>query len=172
MTSMAVPFLPPRLTAYALPAEAYVPGRSPRGAVAAAIGPHPAVAGLAQTHRWAIDLFNHGYYWEAHEAWESIWIALGRRGSQADFIKGLIKLTAAGVKLRQRRPRGAVRHARRAAELFAGCARIAGAPGVFPGELSPWYLAAQCLALAERPPLVAEPVGPPQVVRVMPFVLW
>ncbi|MER9007639.1 DUF309 domain-containing protein [Mesorhizobium sp. M0862] len=23
--------------------------------------------------RWGIDLFNHGYYWEAHEAWEPLW---------------------------------------------------------------------------------------------------
>ena len=168
---MAVPYIPPRLTAYALPATAYVPGRSVRSAVAGGGGPHPAVGDLAQMHRWAIDLFNHGYYWEAHEAWEAIWIALGRRGAQADFIKALIKLTAAGVKLRQRRPRGAVRHARRAAELFAGCARVA-APAACRCELSSWYLAAACLGLAERPPVVAEPVGPPQVVRVMPFVLW
>lgn len=169
---MAVPSIPPRLTPYALPAAAYVPGRSPRGAVAAPTGPDPAAAGLAQTHRWAIDLFNHGYYWEAHEAWETIWIAVGRRGDQADFIKGLIKLTAAGVKLRQRRRRGAVRHARRAAELFAGCARAAVAPEACRCELSSWYLAAQCLALAERLPLVAEPAGAPRIIRVMPFVLW
>ncbi|WP_342633889.1 DUF309 domain-containing protein [Mesorhizobium kowhaii] len=25
--------------------------------------------------RWGIDLFNHGYYWEAHEAWEPLWHA-------------------------------------------------------------------------------------------------
>lgn len=169
---MVVPFVPPRLTSYAFPAAAYIPGRAARGTVAESGGPNLAVAGLAPMHHWAIDLFNHGYYWEAHEAWEAIWIVLGRRGAPADFIKGLIKLTAAGVKLRQRRPRGAVRHARRAAELFAGCARAAGAAGAFPGELSPWYLAAQSLALAERPPVVAEPVGPQHIVRVMPFVLW
>ena len=31
----------------------------------------------------AIDLFNHGYYWEAHEGWESLWHAAGRRGAVA-----------------------------------------------------------------------------------------
>src|SRR5665213_1163472 len=48
----------------------------------------------------AIDLFNAGYYWEAHETWEGLWIAAKREGLLADFIKGLIKLAAAGVKAR------------------------------------------------------------------------
>ncbi len=67
---------------------------------------------------WAIDLFNQGYYWEAHEAWEQLWIAAGRSGTVADFLKGLIKLAAAGVKLREGNPRGVKRHAVRAGELL------------------------------------------------------
>jgi uncharacterized protein len=66
----------------------------------------------------AVDLFNHGYYWEAHEAWESLWHAAGRRGPIADLLKGLIKLAAAGVKAREGRPTGVKSHTRRAAELF------------------------------------------------------
>ena len=50
---------------------------------------------------WAARLFNAGYYWEAHEAWESLWHMAGRVGPLADFLKGLIKLAAAGVKLRE-----------------------------------------------------------------------
>jgi len=68
---------------------------------------------------WGVDLFNYGYYWEAHEAWEAVWVACGRRGQAADFLKGLIKLAAAGVKAREGRNEGVVRHARRAGELFA-----------------------------------------------------
>lgn len=64
------------------------------------------------------DLFNHGYYWEAHEMWEGLWHACGRRGPTADFIKALIKLAAAGVKAREGRPGGVARHAARAAELL------------------------------------------------------
>src|SRR5260370_41482327 len=67
-----------------------------------------------------VDLFNHGYYWEAHEAWEALWHACHRSGATADFLKGLIKLAAAGVKARQRVPEGVRGHARRAAELFRG----------------------------------------------------
>jgi uncharacterized protein len=67
---------------------------------------------------WAIDLFNHGYYWEAHEAWESLWVGCGRHGTTADFLKSLIKLAAAGVKLREGKPHGVRRHADRAGELL------------------------------------------------------
>ncbi len=73
----------------------------------------------SQDYLAAIDLFNHGYYWEAHEAWEGLWHAAGRSGLLADFLKGLIKLAAAGVKAREGRTDGVKRHAQRAGELFA-----------------------------------------------------
>jgi hypothetical protein len=65
-----------------------------------------------------IDLFNNGYYWEAHEAWESIWHACGRKGHAGDFLRGLIHLAAAGVKVRENRPGGISRHAASAEMLF------------------------------------------------------
>ena len=65
-----------------------------------------------------IDLFNHGYYWEAHEVWEGLWRVAGREGMMADFLKALIKLAAAGVKVRQGQPRGIADHAAGAADLF------------------------------------------------------
>ncbi len=67
---------------------------------------------------FGIDLFNYGFYWEAHETWEQVWIELGRSGRDADFIKSLIKLAAAGVKAREGRPMGVRRHAERAGELL------------------------------------------------------
>lgn len=67
---------------------------------------------------WGIALFNAGYYWEAHEVWESVWHAEGRRGPTADLLRALIKLAAAGVKVRERQPGGVVTHASRAAALF------------------------------------------------------
>jgi hypothetical protein len=78
-----------------------------------------------ETWLFAIDLFNQGYYWEAHEAWESLWHACGRKGPTADLLKGLIKLAAAGVKAREARPLGVRRHAARAAGLF-GAVQAAG----------------------------------------------
>ena len=94
-----------------LPAYSFVPG-----------GPWPHPTGSPQGHSFGrerstlapidtiktvdsapflrgIALFNAGYYWEAHDAWESLWHAHGRRGVVADVIKALIKLEAAGVKV-------------------------------------------------------------------------
>lgn len=65
-----------------------------------------------------IMLFNRGFYWEAHEAWEHLWIALGRSGSEAEIVKGLIKLAACGVKCLEANSVGASRHASRAASLL------------------------------------------------------
>jgi predicted metal-dependent hydrolase len=113
-----------------LPSYRHVPGQSPHPMS------HPdghRLMGLAfdegpiDLTRWrnstayayAVDLFNHGFYWEAHEVWEGLWGAVGRRGTTADFLKGLIKLAAALVKAREGRRQGVQRHARRAAELFA-----------------------------------------------------
>jgi hypothetical protein len=80
----------------------------------------PATYRQNETYGYALDLFNHGFYWEAHEVWESLWHACGRRGPTADFLKGLIKLAAAGVKAREGRAAGVRQHALRAAELFRG----------------------------------------------------
>jgi hypothetical protein len=71
------------------------------------------------------ELFNAGYYWEAHEAWEALWHTHGRRGPTADVLKGLIKLAAAGVKVREGREKGVGTHATRAAASFvAARARV------------------------------------------------
>jgi predicted metal-dependent hydrolase len=75
---------------------------------------------LAANDRWlyALDLFNAGFYWEAHEAWEGFWHALGRMTPEARFVQGLIHLAAAGVKIREGKPAGVASHARRARELL------------------------------------------------------
>jgi hypothetical protein len=72
-------------------------------------------------------LFNAGYYWEAHEVWEGLWHANGRRGATADVLKGLIKLAAAGVKVREGQQHGVRTHARRAGESFASARQQGGA---------------------------------------------
>ena len=49
---------------------------------------------------FGIDLYNYHYYWEAHEAWEGLWIASVRNSSEHRFLQGLIKLGAALLKIR------------------------------------------------------------------------
>ena len=112
---------PPRYAPQrALPPYSYVPGKFPHPLSDPAGHSYAhAAAPQADEFAYAVDLFNHGYYWEAHEAWESLWHAAGRSGPRADGLKGLIKLAAAGVKAREGNVRGVTRHARRAQELFA-----------------------------------------------------
>lgn len=96
-------------------------------------------------------LFNAGYYWEAHEAWECVWIAAGRAGLVADFVKGLIKLAAAGVKLREASAIGAQRHLARADELLSLTRSRLIEPA---GDLERWLLLVRCLRqkLPSAPP--------------------
>ena len=65
-----------------------------------------------------LDLFNHGYYWGAHEAWEGLWQVADRDGPLRVLFKGLILLSAAAVKIRERKSAAAARHAERAAALL------------------------------------------------------
>jgi predicted metal-dependent hydrolase len=88
--------------------------------------PEPAHWRDSRAYLHGLDLFNHGYYWEAHETWEGLWHACARRGPTADFLRGLIKLAAAGVKVREGTPAGVVSHARRAAAIFRAAAQRLG----------------------------------------------
>lgn len=117
-----------------------------------------------------LDLFNFGYYWEAHEAWEAVWHAAGRRGAAADFLKGLIKLAAAGVKVREGRPQGAVRLARRAEELFRQIPRSTTGEDRFMG-LSLSNLIHAARQIAEDPPRLPVRNPLPSVERVFDFCL-
>jgi hypothetical protein len=119
------------------PAYSYVPGRSPHplsdphghsfGAKSQRPEPpDPDQWRVCRPYLYGIDLFNHGYYWEAHEVWEGLWHACGRSGQTACFLKGLIKLAAAGVKVREGMAEGVQSHARRAIELFQQTAKEMG----------------------------------------------
>jgi predicted metal-dependent hydrolase len=55
----------------------------------------PAVA-WEKDRAWlrGMDLFDHRYYWEAHEAWEAIWHAVPREDPYAELLQGLIQAAA------------------------------------------------------------------------------
>lgn len=126
---MAQPIFPPRYSTFEFPPYSYVPGFTPhpfrngRGQLPRYRPEHaqpldPGDWFASDMYRYAIDLFNCGYYWEAHEAWESLWHAAERRGRVATWLKALIKLAAAAVKLREGNVHGANHHARRSLELL------------------------------------------------------
>ncbi|HET7692913.1 MAG TPA: DUF309 domain-containing protein [Gemmatimonadota bacterium] len=63
---------------------------------------------------WAVDLFNAEYWWESHEALESLWHAAGRTTAPARFVQSLVHLSAACLNRRRGHPEAARRQAARA----------------------------------------------------------
>jgi hypothetical protein len=126
------PDLPRYLPEIPFPSYAYVPGRAPHpasedGHLIGRFEPEGVLIedpGSSRDAAWlrGVDLFNHGYYWEAHEVWEGAWKACGKRGVVADFLKALIKLAACGVKVREGRLNGVKRHAATAQQLLESLA--------------------------------------------------
>lgn len=49
---------------------------------------------------YAIDLFNQEYYWEVHEVLEKLWIKAGKNSETALFLKGIIQLAVALLKIK------------------------------------------------------------------------
>jgi uncharacterized protein len=93
-----------------LPPYAYVPGRNPHptrandghshGAAEVTM-PHLPAERWAENdaYLWGVDLYNAGYFWEAHEAWEGLWRAAPARDvAQRRFLQGLIQCAAACLK--------------------------------------------------------------------------
>jgi len=69
-----------------------------------------------ETYLYAIDLFNHEYYWEAHVYWEVLWNHVGRKTSHGYFLQALIKLAAAGVKYKLNQSEASLGHVTRSIE--------------------------------------------------------
>lgn len=107
----------PRYTTRPFPDYAYVPGKNPhptRDKNGHSYNEQAQQAQQASTefdvehwqdceeYLYGIDLFNHGYWWEAHEALESVWIAAGRKTQAGFFIQGIIQVAVAHLKRHQR----------------------------------------------------------------------
>ncbi|WP_245277861.1 DUF309 domain-containing protein [Mesorhizobium sp. L48C026A00] len=161
-----------------LPRYAYLPGKYPhpvRNPLGHSYRSDPATVAVGEAlgsdvFRWGIDLFNHGYYWEAHEAWEPLWQAAKQSAQHRLFFKGLILLAAAGVKIREGKRVAAARHATRAAGLFR---QVVGGPdGPFEKALgmTPAALAERAQAVVAYPVVLREP-KPAQPEPVFDFIL-
>jgi len=159
-----------------LPPYSYVSGQHPhpmRDPAGHSFGkPHEPPAAIdpenwrsSRTYLVGCDLFNHGYYWEAHETWEGLWNACGRRGTAADFLKGLIKLAAAGVKIREGRVEGMRRHGARAAELFRQVDSATSEPDFLGLDLDELIQFAEEITMAALPEVTASD-GVPIVVEL------
>jgi uncharacterized protein len=125
----------------AFPAYAYLPGRDPhpvRDPRGHSFGAAEAPATYLEAARWrdnetylfGVDLYNHGFLWEAHEAWEGLWHAARNDAPQADFLQGLIQCAAAALKIPMEQPRGLERLAALGTERME---RAAGGRGSYMG---------------------------------------
>lgn len=73
---------------------------------------------IHQDYLWGVDCLNHGYFWEAHIAFEAIWNAHQRQGPIAGLMKALIKIAAAALKHEGNSDEAARGHLLRAQELL------------------------------------------------------
>jgi hypothetical protein len=98
-----------RYTGKAFPEYAYVPGQTPhptRDPQGHSYNLHPDDPESFDISDWqsceeylfGIDLFNHGYWWEAHESLEAVWHTAGRTTETGLFIQGLIQVAVAHLK--------------------------------------------------------------------------
>ncbi len=106
--------LPWYATDHSLPAYRFVPGlnphpiRDPKGHSYRTVRPRALLNWTPD--RWekleaylqGVDLFNRFYFWEAHEAWEPLWTSYPPETEPAQFIQGLINVTASFLKLHLR----------------------------------------------------------------------
>lgn len=103
---------PARFGHRALPRYRHVPGLTPHPVT------HPdghsyglveetiSLAGVDLPRDWrscaeyleGIDLFNRAFFWEAHEAWEAVWLAAGTDTVVGRYLQGLIQAAAALLK--------------------------------------------------------------------------
>jgi predicted metal-dependent hydrolase len=102
----------------AFPAYAFLPGRDPHPTGDPAGHSYsrsaPVPAAYFERARWrdnadylyGVDLYNHGFLWEAHEAWEGLWHSAKHDALQAEFLQGLIQCAAAALKVSMQQPRG------------------------------------------------------------------
>ena len=84
---------------------AHIPGQTPRPT-------DPIRPGLAE----GLALYRTGYFWEAHEAWEPVWLAARPNSRERALLHGLIQLANGWLKLRMDRAAAATRIADLAAE--------------------------------------------------------
>ncbi len=52
----------------------------------------------SEHYLYAIDLFNHQYYWEVHEVLEKLWLETGKKSPEGIFLQGIIQLAVALLK--------------------------------------------------------------------------
>ncbi|REJ93100.1 MAG: DUF309 domain-containing protein [Planctomycetota bacterium] len=162
-----------------LPRYTHVPGtgtphpyRDPRGH---SYNRRPGTPTALEQDRWAenrsyllgLDYFNLGFYWEANDEWDRLLRASGPETPVGQFLKGLVKLAAAGIKVREESIHGVRRHAASAGEVFADVAADTDAEFFCGLEFTVLQFAADRAAQLSY----SKGLEPGRPLRVFPFLL-
>ncbi len=100
-----------------LPPVPYVPGLTARpeegcfDPVKTGLSPALSCGELASSRAFTggLEAFSRGYFWEAHELWEAVWMCLPPASAERHLVQGLIQLANGALKRRMGRERAAVR---------------------------------------------------------------
>ena len=109
-----------RYTKFALPSWRYIPKYDQHPNKNPHINHIPKLADTAlkfssenwqksKRYLYAIDLFNHQYYWEVHEVLERLWLESGKKSPEGIFLQGIIQLSVALLKKIQLNTTGTLR---------------------------------------------------------------
>jgi len=99
------------------PTQAYVPGKTPRheegafDSVRATARAGMSVDALTDcaAFQTGLEYLDTGYYWEAHEVLEPVWMVLPNNSDERYLVQALIQLANARLKLCMGRPKAALR---------------------------------------------------------------
>jgi predicted metal-dependent hydrolase len=58
----------------------------------------PDAWGTCSLYLRGVDLFNHAYFWESHEAFEALWRGSAEGSAAAELLQGLIQIAASEIK--------------------------------------------------------------------------
>jgi predicted metal-dependent hydrolase len=107
---------PRQQTGEHLPAAAFTP-----------LNPTNACLATHETFRYALDLFNYGFYWECHEALEYLWRKTAKGTPLNTLLQAMIMLAASRLKWLGNSRESSARFARKAGD------KLASLPEEFPG---------------------------------------
>jgi len=108
------------------PDHKYVPGRTKRHSEGlfdptrdtATTGMSVSALQDCQAFQTGLIYLKHGYYWEAHEVLEPVWMALDQDKPERQFVQGLIQLANGLLKIEMDKPNAALRLSVIALDLF------------------------------------------------------
>lgn len=109
------------------PPYAYIPGQTPRHDEALFAGFGTSVGGgdLTQSLAWRAGLryLERGFFWEAHEAFEPVWMATLPNSAERHMVQALIQFANASLKAKMQRPKAVLRLCDIADEHLSFCKR-------------------------------------------------